>query len=60
MLCQELEQLEGEFDEIVTALEDPNLTEEEKASLEEEYSRLSHLIKDHQMAGHSGGPCFEE
>ena len=32
MLCEELERLEGEFDEIVVALEDPDLTDEERAS----------------------------
>ena len=60
MICEELERLEGEFDEIVTALEDRKLTDEEKAAFEKEYARLSHVIKDHQTAGHSGGPCFEE
>jgi hypothetical protein len=60
MLCEELERLEGEFDEIVVALEDPFLGDEEKVRLEREYSRLSHLIKDHQIMGHRGGPCFEE
>lgn len=38
----------------------PNLTEEEKRSLGEAYTRLSHAIQDHQKSGHSGGPCFEE
>ncbi len=60
MICDELERLEGEFDDIVIALEDPELTDEEKASLEKEYARLSHVINDHRMAGHRGGPCFEE
>jgi hypothetical protein len=60
MLCAELEQMEAEFDDIVTALENPNLTEEEKRSLEEAYSRLSRTIKNHQKSGHEGGPCFEE
>ena len=60
MLCEELEQLEGEFDEIVTALEDPNLTDEQRATLERAYSQLSHTIKEHQASGHKGGPCFEE
>ena len=60
MLCEELERLEGEFDEIVTALEDPALSAEQRAALEQEYGRLSHTIKKHQVAGHSGGPCFEE
>jgi len=60
MLCEELEELEGQFDEVVTALEDQNLSEERRVTLEKEYSRLSHIIKDHQVSGHSGGPCFEE
>ncbi len=30
MLCAELEQLEAEFDDIFTALENPNLTEQER------------------------------
>lgn len=60
MLCEELERLEGEFDEVVVALEDPLLNDKERVKLEREYSRLSHLIKDHQTGGHQGGPCFEE
>jgi hypothetical protein len=60
MLCEELEELEGQFDEIVTALENPNLSEEKRAAFEKEYARLSHIIKDHQGIGHEGGPCFEE
>jgi hypothetical protein len=60
MLCEELETLEGEFDEIVTALEDPALTDEQRRTLENAYAELSHRIKDHQTMGHKGGPCFEE
>ena len=60
MLCEELEKLEGEFDEIVTALEDPTLTDEQRAHFERAYARLTHTIKDHQTIGHKGGPCFEE
>ena len=60
MLCEELERLEGEFDEIVTKLEDPNLTDEQRDALEKAYHRLSHNIRDHQSIGHDGGPCFEE
>jgi hypothetical protein len=60
MLCAELEKMEAEFDDILTALESPNLTEEEKRSLQEAYARLSHTIQDHQKSGHNGGPCFEE
>jgi len=60
MLCAQLEQLEAEFDDILTALENPNLAEQERQRLEEAYSRLSHAIQEHQMHGHRGGPCFEE
>jgi hypothetical protein len=60
MLCTELEHMEAQFDDILTALENPNLTEGEKRSLEEAYTRLSHAIQDHQKAGHGGRPCFEE
>ena len=60
MLCAELERLEAQFDDILTALENPNLTEEEKRLLQEAYSRMSHTIQDHQKSGHGGGPCFEE
>jgi hypothetical protein len=60
MLCAELEHMEAEFDDIVTALENLNLTAQEKQSLQEAYSRLSHTIQEHQKHGHSGGPCFEE
>ena len=60
MLCEELELLEGQFDEIVTALEDPTLTDDQRRALEKTYAELSHIIKDHQKAGHRGSPCFEE
>ena len=60
MLCAELEHLEAEFDDIVTALENPAITEQEKQLLQEAYSRLSHTITEHQKHGHAGGPCFEE
>ena len=60
MLCAELEHLEAEFDDIVTALENPDLTEREKRLLQEAYSRLSRIIKKHQKYGHDGGACFEE
>jgi len=60
MLCEELERLEGEFDEILTALEDPTLTPEKKVALEKEYTRMSHIIQGHRATGHRGGPCFEE
>ena len=60
MLCAELEGLEAEIDDILTALENPELTEQERRSLQVAYSRLSRTIKDHQRQGHDGGPCFEE
>jgi hypothetical protein len=60
MLCAELEKLEAEFDDILTALENPDLSEPERRSLQSVYSRLSRIIKDHQEHGHDGGPCFEE
>ena len=60
MLCEELERLEGEFDEIVTALEDPTLTDDERRALEKSYAELSHTIRDHQTSGHKGDRCFEE
>lgn len=60
MLCEELEKLEGEFDEIVTALENPDLSDDQRKILEEQYARLSFIIKGHQTSGHGGGPCFEE
>lgn len=60
MICAELEELEGRLDEIITALENPALTDEQKRRLEGEYHRLSHLIADHQLGGHEGGPCYEE
>lgn len=60
MLCAELEQMEGELDDIITALENPSLTEPERKSLQDDYTRLSHIIKDHQNSGHQGHPCFEE
>jgi len=60
MLCAELEQLEAQLDDILTALEHPNLTAPERLRLEEAYSRLSHTIQEHQKSGHSGQPCFEE
>ncbi|MBZ5664125.1 MAG: hypothetical protein LAO30_05925 [Acidobacteriia bacterium] len=60
MLCAQLEHLEAEFDDILTALENPNLTEEERQSLQDAYARLSRTILDHQRSGHEGHPCFEE
>lgn len=60
MLCAELEKLEGEFDDIFTALENPDLTGQEKQDLREAYARMSQAIGDHQKSGHDGRPCFEE
>lgn len=60
MLCAELEELEAQFDDIITALENPNLTERERQALLKTRDELSRSIKDHQTFGHTGGPCFEE
>lgn len=60
MLCAELEELEGEFAHILAELEKPDLTGQEKQALENAKSRLAHDIRDHEMSGHEGGPCFEE
>jgi hypothetical protein len=60
MLCAELEKLEAEFDDILSALENPNLTEQEKQDLRDAYARMSRTISDHQRSGHDGHPCFEE
>lgn len=60
MLCEELERLEGQLDEIITALEAPGLSERQRKGLENAYAKLSHTISDHQTFGHDGGPCFEE
>jgi hypothetical protein len=60
MLCEELERMEAQFDDIITALDNPNLTEQERRSLQEAYSRLSRTITNHQRSGHEGRPCFEE
>lgn len=60
MICAELEELEAQYDHIVGALENPNLTEAERLVLENARDQLSRTIKTHQMFGHKGGPCFEE
>ena len=60
MLCAELEELEAEFDKIVTALENPDLSAEERLALLKAREQMSRIIKDHQTFGHEGGPCFEE
>ncbi len=60
MLCAELERLEAEFDDIVAALEDPDLKAGERASLQHAYDRMLKTIEHHRRRGHNGGPCFEE
>lgn len=60
MLCAELERMESEFDDLIAALEDPNLSEGDKRALQQAYAALSRAIQDHQRAGHNGGPCCEE
>lgn len=60
MLCAELEDLEAQYDKIVTALEDPNLTAAERLVLQKARDQMSRTIKDHQTSGHKGAPCFEE
>ncbi len=60
MICAELEKLENDFDDILNALEDPDLTEEEKRRLNRTYAELSRIIRSHREHGHDGGPCFEE
>jgi len=60
MICAELEELEAQLDEIITALEEEKLSDERRKRLEIEYTRISHLISEHQSGGHSGAPCYEE
>jgi hypothetical protein len=60
MICAELEGLEEQYDHIVAALENPDLTEDERRVLLNARDQLSRVIKEHQMFGHKGGPCFEE
>ena len=60
MLCAELERLEGELNDIIVALENPNLTAEKRKALQEAYAKMSHVIGDHQKSGHKGAPCYEE
>ncbi|MGB9104903.1 MAG: hypothetical protein WCC59_09100 [Terriglobales bacterium] len=47
MLCAELERLESEFDDIVSALEDLGLPEQRKKELEETYVRIAREIRTH-------------
>ncbi len=60
MLCAELERLQAQLTDIIVALEDPNLTDEQKKALEESYAQVSQIISNHQMFGHKGAPCYEE
>ncbi|HTR24704.1 MAG TPA: hypothetical protein VMI10_12030 [Terriglobales bacterium] len=60
MLCAELERLEADFDDIITALEDPDLKEDARRLLQQSYSRLSGLIQEHHKSGHAGRPCYED
>ena len=60
MLCAELERLESEFDDIVSALEDLSLPGQQKKELEETYVRIAREIRTHQAGGHEGRPCFEQ
>jgi len=60
MICAELEELEEQYDHIVTALENPDLSLDERRVLQNARDQLSRAIKEHQMFGHKGGPCFEE
>jgi len=60
MLCAELEELEGKFDDIINALENPDLTEEERRALLKARDQMSRTIKEHHTFGHKGSPCSEE
>ena len=60
MLCAELEELEAELTEIIAALEDETMTDQQRTTLQQSFARLSRIIRDHQTSGHEGGPCFEE
>jgi len=60
MICAELEQLESELNDVVTALEKPELTLKEKSTLAAEYLRISQAITEHERSGHQGGPCYQE
>lgn len=60
MLCAELEELEAQFDDILTALENPDLTEKDRLELQKIQDQLSRMIKEHHKSGHAGSPCFEE
>lgn len=60
MICAELEQLESKLNDVVTELEKPELTTDEKQKLSAEYVHISQAISEHEHSGHNGGPCYEE
>lgn len=60
MICAELEKLEAEFNDIVTALEEPNLLPSKRLELESAYAEISQRIRRHEASGHNGTPCYEE
>ncbi len=60
MICAELERLEARFDDLLTALEDPDLTAEERQALQQQYDEMMRTIRVHQASGHDGNQCFEE
>ena len=60
MICEELEKLEAQLDDIITELEKPFLPTWKKAELEVAYALLSQSITAHQKTGHEGRPCFED
>ncbi len=59
MLCAELEHLESQLDDIITALEEPDLPPRERENLERAYTELVHVMEKHRSSGHGGEPCFE-
>lgn len=60
MLCAELEQLEAQLDDLITALEDAELPPKKREALERAYADLVHSMDQHRASGHRGSPCFEE
>lgn len=60
MICAELERLEARFDDLLTALEDPDLTAEERQALQQQHDEMMRTIRLHQASGHEGKECFEE
>ena len=59
MLCAELEALEAQLDEVITALEAPGLSPARKQSLEKSYAALVQRMEQHERTGHRGKPCYE-